>query len=78
MVHRQVLCNVKKCKVRHVGNNKFNAYEPRREKIGLRDFRPGLTQTELYKLEGSRKIARKNFSKSQVPGTEMKFTTFEK
>ena len=25
-------------------------YEPRREKTGLRDFRPGPTQTGLYKL----------------------------
>ena len=25
-------------------------YEPRREKTGLREFRPGLTQTVLYKL----------------------------
>ena len=25
-------------------------YEPRREKTGLRGFRPGPTQTDLYKL----------------------------
>ena len=25
-----------------------NKFEPRREKTGLRGFRPGLTQTELY------------------------------
>ena len=28
------------------------AYEPRREKMELQDFRPGLTQTGLYKHEG--------------------------
>ena len=28
----------------------FKTYEPRREKTGLRGFRPGLTQTGLYKL----------------------------
>ena len=28
----------------------FRLYEPRREKTGLRDFRPGPTQTGLYKL----------------------------
>ena len=26
------------------------SYEPRREKTGLRGFRPGPTQTDLYKL----------------------------
>ena len=28
--------------------NAVISYEPRREKTGLRDFRPGLTQTDLY------------------------------
>ena len=28
----------------------LTTYEPRREKTGLRGFRPGLTQTDLYKL----------------------------
>ena len=28
----------------------LNTYEPRREKTGLRDFRPGPTQTDLYSL----------------------------
>ena len=27
-----------------------STYEPRREKTGLRDFRPGPTQTGLYKF----------------------------
>ena len=28
----------------------MNIIEPHREKTGLRGFRPGLTQTDLYKL----------------------------
>ena len=29
-------------------NPRHNLFEPRREKTGLRGFRPGLTQTDLY------------------------------
>ena len=33
-----------------LGNNRISKIEPRREKTGLRGFRPGPTQTGLYKL----------------------------
>ena len=32
----------------HVQTETWRRYEPRCEKTGLRDFRPGLTQTGLY------------------------------
>ena len=34
----------------------IDAYEPRRETIGLRGFRPGLTQTDITVTEAGEKL----------------------
>ena len=48
----QLLLQIFSDAVRLPGDLQFqgNIIEPRREKTGLRGFRPGLTQTGLYKL----------------------------
>ena len=44
---------------------KVKKYEPRREKIGLRGFRPGPTQTGLYKLRKELEACNFGFKKKR-------------
>ena len=41
------------------------SFEPRREKTGLRDFRPGPTQTGLYKLRSRLEAGNFGFKKKR-------------